>query len=29
MGAEDDVIEYLTIAVHDICILGNPQGYYE
>lgn len=24
MGAEDDVIEYLTIAVHDLFILGNP-----
>ena len=24
MGAEDDVIEYLTIAVHDWFILGNP-----
>ena len=24
MGAEDDVIEYLTIAVHDLIILGNP-----
>jgi len=24
MGAEDDVIKYLAIAVHDMFILGNP-----
>jgi hypothetical protein len=26
MGAEDDVIEYLTIAVHDVFIWETPTG---